>query len=252
MEDGAKGGMNSATRILVVDDEQDLVWAIQHSLCDEGYEVFTAYNGVEALDIAENHPPDLVILDIILPRLDGLEVCRRLRRQAQSAAVPILFLTTRKSVEARVEGLDEGGDDYLTKPFDLGELKARVRALLRRKRSNGDCDQESPGQVVPIAVGDLQLRVPARRVRVRDRVVQLTPAEFDLLHYLMTHVGQLFSSQQLSQQALGYPQSLGDSSLVRWHIRNLRQKIEPDPAEPVYIRTVPCQGYIFEDCNSSV
>ena len=119
-------------RILLADDEQDLVWAVRHSLSDEGYEVLTAYDGMEALAIARCHRPDLVILDIAMPRLDGLQVCRRLRRDPTLAAVPILFLTVRSAIEDRIKGLDEGGDDYLVKPFDLEELKARVKALLRR------------------------------------------------------------------------------------------------------------------------
>jgi DNA-binding response OmpR family regulator len=122
------------TRILVVDDEKDLVWAVQHSLGDESYEVFTAYDGMEALAVARRHHPDLVILDICMPRLDGVQVCRRLRRNPTLATVPTLFLTVRDAIEDRIKGLDEGGDDYLVKPFDLGELKARVRALLRRAR----------------------------------------------------------------------------------------------------------------------
>lgn len=125
----------SKARILVVDDEQDLLWALQHSLSDEGYEVLTAQNGKEGLCAARRHRPDLVILDIVMPELNGLRVCRELRRDPSLASVPIIFLTVRSTVEDRIAGLDEGGDDYIVKPFDTGELKARIRALLRRSPS---------------------------------------------------------------------------------------------------------------------
>jgi DNA-binding response OmpR family regulator len=236
-------------RILVVDDEQDLVWAIRHSLNDEGYEVLTAYDGAEALAIARRHLPDLIILDIVMPRLDGLQVCRELRRDPALAAVPILFLTVRSAVEDRVAGLDEGADDYLVKPFDLRELKARVRALLRRGRlipgftPNGVLKLERRHSL--LVAGPLALNLCARQVRVGDKIVQLTPAEFDLLRYLMTHPGEVFSSQQLLQQVWGYRPGTADPGLVRWHVKNLRAKIEPDPAHPTYIRTIPRHGYIF-------
>jgi len=231
-------------RILLVDDEQDLVWAVRHSLSDEGYEVLTAYNGVEALTVAGRHRPDLVILDIVMPRLDGVQVCQRLRRDPTLAAVPILFLTVRSAIEDRIKGLDEGGDDYLVKPFDLGELKARVRALLRRGRS-------APEERGSLVVGPLALNLHARQVRAGEKTVQLTPTEFDLLHHLMVHPGELFSSQQLLQQVWGYPPGTADPGLVRWHIKNLRAKIEPDAAHPVHIRTVPRHGYMLDRCTSS-
>jgi len=228
-------------RILVVDDEQDLVWAVRQSLSDEGHEVLTAYDGVEALDVARRHHPDLVILDIAMPRLDGLQVCRKLRRDPTLAAVPILFLTVRSAIEDRVKGLDEGGDDYLAKPFNLEELKARVRALLRRGRP---APEGSPGPLLVASL--LVLDLHTRQVRVREKVVQLTPIEFKLLHYLMTHPGEVFSSRQLLRRVWGYPPESADPGLVRWHIKNLRTKIEPDPTHPFYIRTVHRHGYMFE------
>ena len=233
------------TRILVVDDEQDLVWAVRHSLSDEGYEVLTAYDGMEALTVARRHHPDLVILDIAMPRLDGLQVCRRLRRDPTLATVPILFLTVRRGIEDRIKGLDEGGDDYLAKPFDLEELKARVRALLRRSRPVPE------GTSGPLLVaGPLVLDLHTRQVHLGEKAVQLTPTEFDLLYHLMTHPGEIFSSRQLLRQVWGYPPKSADPGLVRWHVRNLRAKIEPDPAHPVYIRTVPRHGYMFERRNN--
>jgi DNA-binding response OmpR family regulator len=238
-------------RILLVDDEQDLVWAVRHSLTDEGHEVLTAYDGVEALNVAQRHRPDLIVLDIVMPRLNGLQVCRSLRRDPTLAAVPILFLTVCSAIEDRIRGLDEGGDDYIVKPFDLGELKARVRALLRRARSalQGGPGPEDPDSL--LVVGSLALNLHTCQVRVREKTAQLTPTEFDLLHHLIAHAGEVFSSQQLLQQVWGYPPRTADPALVRWHIKNLRVKIELDPAHPVYIRTVPRHGYMFERRISS-
>ncbi|MFQ5813798.1 MAG: response regulator transcription factor [Anaerolineae bacterium] len=234
------------TRVLLVDDERDLIWAVQHSLSDEGYEVLTAYDGTEALTVARRHRPDLIILDIVMPRLDGLQVCHRLRRDPKLATVPILFLTVRSAIEDRIKGLDRGGDDYLVKPFDMGELRARIRALLRRRRPalNGASQSENRNSL--LVVGPLTLDLHTCQVNVNGQTVQLTPTEFDLLRYLMVHPGEIFSSQRLLQQVWGYCPETADPSLVRWHIKNLREKIEPDPAQPVYIRTVPRHGYMLE------
>jgi len=234
-----------------VDDEQDLVWALRRSLSDEGYEVLTACDGLEALTIARCHRPDLVILDIVMPRLDGLQVCHRLRRDPTLAAVPILFLTVRSAIEDRIKGLDDGGDDYLIKPFDLGELKARVRTLLRRSRSVSGIGSGPGERCSLLTVDPLTLDLHTRQVRAGGITAQLTPTEFNLFYYLMTHPGEVFSSQQLLQQVWGYPLGTTDPGLVRWHIKNLRAKIEPDPAHPVYLRTVPRHGYILlhDACN---
>ena len=233
-------------RILLVDDEQDLVWALRHSLSDEGYKVLAAGNGAEALALAQRESPDLVILDIVMPGLDGLEVCRRLRRDPALAAVPILFLTVRNDIEDRVIGLNGGADDYLVKPFDVRELKARVRALLRRSRFTTDEAHGIERQDSVLAVGSLSLDLHRRQVVLGQRTLQLTPLEFGLLHYLMAHPGQVFSSERLLQEVWGYAPTTAGTSLVRWHIRNLRAKIEPDPAHPLYIHTLPHHGYILK------
>jgi DNA-binding response OmpR family regulator len=232
-------------RILVVDDEQDLVWAIRHSLKDEGYEVLTAYDGVEALTVAQSHRPDLVILDIVMPRLDGLQVCRRLRRDLTLGAVPILFLTVRSAVEDRIEGLSEGADDYLVKPFELDELKARVRALLRRGRHAPEGSPETQSRD-SLMVGHLTLDLRSRQVRVGEKTMQLTSTEFDILYFLMRHPCEVFSSRQLLRQVWNYPPESADPGLVRWHMKNLRAKIEPDPGHPVYVYTLPHRGYILK------
>jgi len=233
-------------RILLVDDEQDLVWALRYSLSDEGYEVLTAGDGLEGIALAQRCRPDLIILDIVMPRLDGIQVCRKLRRDPELAAVPILFLTVRSTAVDRVRGLDEGADDYLTKPFDLGELKARIRAQLRRRRRglhpiSGERKRDR------LIVHSLELDLNTYQVRLGDKTVPTTQAEFDILHYLMTHPGQVFSSQQLLRQVWGYPQGSANPGLVRWHIMNLRTKLESDPHNPVYIRTIPHRGYILDD-----
>lgn len=233
-------------RILLADDEQDLAWIVRHSLGDEGHEVITAYDGAEALAVAQRHRPDLIILDIVMPRLDGLQVCRRLRRDPTLAAVPILFLTVRDAVEDRIKGLDDGGDDYLAKPFDLGELKARIRALLRRRRPLPTVGPEFQDRSFLLGVGPLTLDLHTCRVDVGGKSVQLTPTEFDLLRYLMIHAGQVFPSKQLLQQVWSCSPGTADPSLVRVHIKNLREKIEPDPPHPTYIRTIPGHGYMLE------
>ena len=233
-------------RVLIVDDEKDLVWAVRYSLRDDGHEVIAAYDGLEALAAARSCRPDLVILDIVMPRLDGLQVCQRLRRDPSLASVPILFLTLRGEIEDRVAGLNEGGDDYLVKPFDLRELKARVKALLRRAESAPNGEPGAESKLSLLRVGPLALNTHTCQVRIGGKTRQLTPVEFDLLHHMMLQPDEVFSSKQLLEQLWGYPPGTADPSLVRWHIKNLRAKIEPDPAHPVYIRTVPRQGYILE------
>jgi DNA-binding response OmpR family regulator len=233
--------------ILVADDEQDLVWAVRHSLCDEGYDVLTAHDGLEAMALACRHHPDLIVLDVVMPGLDGLELCRKLRRDPTLAAVAILFLTEHGAVGDRVAGLDAGGDDYLAKPFDLRELKARIKALLRRHRPPGGRRDPTGPPGNHLVVGTLTLDLLSLKVRAGSgATIQLTRVEADLLAWLMRHAGQLFSSQQLLEQVWGYPPGVADPSLVRWHIKNLRAKIELDPTLPQCIHTVSRQGYILE------
>jgi DNA-binding response OmpR family regulator len=236
--------------ILLADDEQELAWMVRHSLKDEGYEVLTAFDGLEALAVARRHRPDLAILDITMPLLDGLGVCQRLRRDPTLAAVPILFLIVRGAVEDRIRGLDGGGDDYLTKPFEMEELKARVRALLRRSRPGTGGVPGPGGRISQLTVGPITLDLQIRQARVGNKCTRLTPTEFDLLHHLMTHPDEIFSSQQLLRQVWGYPPETADPGLVRWHIRNLRQKIEPDLTCPTCIQTVPRHGYILSQGQS--
>jgi len=230
------------TRILLVDDERDLVWTMQHSLHEEGYEVLAAYDGAEGLALAQRQRPDLAILDINMPTMNGLQMCHELRRDLALGGIPILFVTARSSLQDRISGLDEGGDDYLVKPFDLGELKARMRALLRRARSAAIEERGS------ISVGGLALDLKTYQIHMGGRTEQLTPIEFDMLHCLMGHPGEVVSSRQLLQLVWGYPPLAADTSLVRWHVKNLRAKIELDPDHPVYLRFIPRRGYILKPC----
>jgi len=227
--------------ILVVDDEVDLAWALRQSLSDEGYEVSIAQDGKAALDAVARQRPDLIILDINMPRMNGLEVCRRLRHDPSCAAVPILFLTVRSGIQDRIKGLDEGADDYLSKPFDLNELKARVRALLRRASSAPPLKE----RLAMVEAGDITLDRRTRQVYVGEKAVSLTPTEFDLLHHFMLSPQEVFSVAQLLEQVWDFPPGGGQPGLVRWHIKKLRGKIEPDPSNPVYIRTRRGHGYFF-------
>ncbi|MCB9420347.1 MAG: response regulator transcription factor [Ardenticatenaceae bacterium] len=233
-------------KILLVDDDYKLVQGLRVSLLSEGYDVMTAPNGQEGLKVARRYLPDLIVLDINMPWMDGLELCRRLRQDEYFQQIPILFLTSNNSVDDRIVGLDMGADDYLGKPFNIKELKAHVRALLRRSPA----EQKSSGQseTDTLQLGPLTLNLKSSEVVVGGSSdnIQLTPVEFDLLHYLMRHPQQTVTSEDLLEKVWSYAPGTADTSLVRWHIKNLRTKIEPDPARPVYLRTVPRHGYILD------
>ena len=234
----------SKTYILVADDEPDLVWAIQRCLKGAGYEVLTAQDGLEALAVARRHPPALVVLDIDMPFLDGLEVCRRMRRDTNLASIPILFLTVSSTISDRVLGLDQGADDYMTKPFDLLEFKARIRALLRRRQSPPPGGGLWPSSA--LIASEITLDQHTHMVHVRGKESVLTPTEFDLLYFLMAQPQEVFTSRQLLQTVWNYPDEIANPGLVRWHIKNLRNKIEIDPERPNTIVTVAHQGYMFK------
>ena len=232
--------MKKSARILVADDELDLLWALQHSLVDDGFEVITAGNGVEALSQVYKHNPNLLILDVNMPELTGHEVCRRLRRDSRYASIPIILLTVESRVEDRVTGLDGGCDDYVVKPFDLRELKARVRALLRR------CKTASPvSGWTDIKAGPLELDAKRRTLRCNGQAVQLTPIEYSLLRCLMSKPGEVVSVEQLLEAVWGYDRASASPNLIRWHIGNLRRKVEPDPSHPRILRTQSHFGYLL-------
>jgi two-component system OmpR family response regulator len=235
------GQTNMAGRVLVVEDDQTLREVLKYNLSKEGYEVLAAQDGVQALETARSHKPDLVILDIMLPRLAGDEVCRILRNEG---TVPILMLTARTEEIDKVVSLELGADDYMTKPFSMRELLARVRAMLRRAdMARREATAETPAP--PIKVADLEID-PGRRLVSRAGLnIDLTRMEFALLEFLARNRGQVFSRDRLLERVWGYDYA-GDTRTVDVHIRWLRQKIEIAPAHPRHILTVRGVGYKFE------
>ena len=225
-------------RILVVDDDVNVSEVVARYLERDGFEVETVGDGREAVDRALADPPDLVVLDLMLPGIDGLEVCRRLRALAP---VPVIMLTARGDEADRVIGLELGADDYIAKPFSPKELVARVRAVLRR--ATGPL-AAPPGGAVCFDDGELHVDVAAREARLGDAVVPLTAREFELLVFLMRHPRQAFRREDLLQQVWGT--RYGDTSTVTVHVRRLREKVEPDPSDPVRIATVWGVGYRWE------
>jgi len=225
---------NPARTVLVVDDEPTLVAALKYNLEREGYRVLTAADGGAALDVARSRRPDLLVLDLMLPVMDGLEVCRALRREM---SVPILMLTAKGEEIDKVVGLEIGADDYVTKPFGMRELLARVRALLRRV--------EPTAETEVLATGDLEIDLKRREARRDGRPLELKPKELELLLYFVRNRGRAFTREQLLRDVWGYD-FLGDSRTVDVHIRWLRQKIEAAPAKPVRLITVRGVGYRFE------
>lgn len=230
----------TAPHILLADDEPDILWALTQSLSGEGYVLHTAADGLAALEAIKRFKPDLAIIDITMPGINGLELCRRIRASEAIAETPVIFLTASSTIESMVEGLDRGGDDYLAKPFDLRELKARVRALLRRRTAA----TVQPGPEHLVNVGAMSLDTHAHQLLVEEQMIHLTPVEFELLHYLMRHPDRVFSTRYLLQHVLGYPPNTADPGLIRWHMKNLRNKIERDPKKPLWLRTVPHHGYL--------
>jgi len=230
--------------VVVVDDEEVVARTVERTLQGE-YQVHVAYNGADALKMARRICPSLIILDIIMPGMDGLETCRELRSDPLLESVPILFLTGKGRPEERVEGLEAGADDYLAKPFDVRDLLLRVKAILRRTcpRVRPMTPPASETELSLLVVGDLTLDCSDFQLNTPQTTVQLTPVEFDLLYYLMTHPGQVFICEQLLRDLWGYPGDAGSADLVRVHIGNLRRKIEADSSHPRFIRTVSRHGY---------
>ncbi len=225
-------------KVLVVDDEPHIVELVRYNLEREGFHVTVAYDGQEALQRARTDRPDLIVLDLMLPSVDGLEVCRTLRRES---TVPILVLTAKDGELDRVLGLETGADDYVTKPFSPRELVARVRAILRRARP-----ESAVGTVQPrLVAGDLVLDPNTREVFLAGRPVELTTKEFDLLRLLMAHPNRVFTRDALLEHVWGYDY-FGGTRTVDMHISRLRDKIEDDPASPTYIVTVRGVGYKFK------
>jgi DNA-binding response OmpR family regulator len=233
-------------KILIVEDETTLQEALAYNLRRQGYEVELAGDGQAALNVARRIRPDLIILDIMLPGMDGFEVCRILR---QEMTTPVLMLTARDDEIDRVVGLEVGADDYLTKPFSMRELLARVKALLRRVRMvreeiGGGHGQVETSQSV-IQHGNLIINIARREALLNGNPLPLKPKEYDLLLYLAQHRGQVLTREQILERVWGW-EYIGDSRTVDVHVRWLREKIEPDPANPRRIVTVRGAGYRFE------
>lgn len=234
-------------KILVVDDEISLQETVAYNLKKQGYEVQTTGDGAEALEIARKMQPDLIILDVMLPGLDGFEICRILRREMTT---PVLMLTARDDEIDRVVGLEVGADDYMSKPFSMRELIARVKAMLRRVRlireevSEAEGGEGRPKQEV-LEFGNLRIDITRREITVNDEVVAFKPKEYELLTFLAQHQGQVLSREFILERVWGWD-FIGDSRTVDVHVRWLREKIEHDPANPRRIVTVRGAGYRFE------
>ena len=226
--------------ILVVEDEENLLAAIKYNLDNEGYLSITANNGTEAIGLVSSEDPDLVILDVMLPELDGLDVCRIIRKDND---VPIIFLTAKDQEMDRVVGLELGADDYVVKPFSMRELLARVKAMLRRQRVKDSFTKDHVEEV--LVSGSLSLNT-ASRILTRDgEILDIKPRAFDLLLLLMQNKGRAFSREQILERLWG-TDFYGDTRTVDVHIRWIREKIEDDPSDPTKLKTVRSIGYRFE------
>jgi two-component system OmpR family response regulator len=231
--------LQMAEKILVVEDDRNLLDTLKYNLRKEGYSAITAVDGAEALEIARREKPDLIILDIMLPKLSGFEVCRILRKDMN---VPILMLTAKTDEVDKIVGLEIGADDYMTKPFSMRELLARVGAILRR----ADISRLQPAsELKVIRIGDLEIDVGRHQASHAGSRLDLTPREYDLLMFLATNKGLVFSREKLLDKVWGYDYA-GDTRTVDVHIRWLRQKLESDPANPEHLVTVRGAGYKLE------
>jgi len=225
-----------SNKILIVEDDPNILEALKYNLGKEGYDILTATDGVQALDMARANKPDLIILDIMLPEMSGFEVCRILRKEM---VVPIIMLTARDDEIDKVTGLDLGADDYMTKPFSMRELMARIRAMLRRM------EIQTVVPETPLKFGDLEVDILHHLITRVGVVLNLSPKEFDLLVFLTSNKGLVFNRDQLLEKVWGYDYS-GDTRTIDVHIRWLREKIEDNPEDPRRLITVRGVGYKFE------
>lgn len=223
-------------KILVVDDEKVIVKGIKYNLEQEGYQVVCAYDGEEAVNFAKDSSIDLILLDVMLPKMDGLTACRTIRSFSN---VPIIMLTARSEDIDKILGLEYGADDYITKPFNIREVASRIKAILRR------VNPAPKGNSDVLVSGDITLDYNFRRIKVKDKVIELTGKEFDLMDLLLKNAGRVYTRENLLDIAWGvdYP---GDVRTVDVHIRRLREKIEENPAEPLYIMTKWGVGYYYK------
>lgn len=225
-------------KILIVDDEKLLVKGIKFNFEQEGFQVETAYDGEEALKLARDKSIDIIILDLMLPKVDGLSVCQKIR---EFSRVPIIMLTAKTEDMDKIMGLEYGADDYMTKPFNILELKARVKAILRRVQSGAATETRTK-----TGGGDAMLDYNLRKIRIGERWIELTAKEFDLIDLLVSNAGKVYSRESLLDIVWGYDYP-GDIRTVDVHVRRLREKIEPNPADPKYIITKWGVGYYFRE-----
>ncbi|CAH1200487.1 Transcriptional regulatory protein WalR [Paenibacillus plantiphilus] len=233
--------MNRARRILIIEDEKDISRILMDYLLVNGYEPHTAESGEEGLRMIERLQPDFIILDIMLPDADGIDLCRQIRERHET---PILILSARGSDTDKVLGLGFGADDYMTKPFSLSELVARVNANLRRTDGIGSMTNKKKEEEGIVRAGAIVMDKRAYKVAVEDKEVSLSAKEYELLFFLAEHKNQVFSKSQLLDAIWGF-QSYGDENTITVYIRRLREKLEADPSNPVHIRTVWGVGYKF-------
>lgn len=226
-------------KVLVVDDEKLIVKGIKFSLEQDGFKVDAAYDGEEALQMIRNGKYDIVFLDVMLPKLNGYEVCQQVR---EFSMVPIIMLTAKSDDMDKILGLEYGADDYITKPFNILEVKARMKAVFRR---TGSGENEEPAAKT-VSLGDFVLDCDSRRLYIGGREIRLTAKEYDLLELLATHVNKVYSRESLMNIVWGYD-FVGDVRTVDVHIRRLREKIEKDPGSPAYVHTKWGAGYYFND-----
>lgn len=227
-----------AKKVLVVDDEKLIVKGIRFSLEQDDMEVDCAYDGQEALDLASRNEYDVILLDVMLPKLTGFEVCQQIREYSD---VPIIMLTAKGDDMDKILGLEYGADDYITKPFNILEVKARIKAIMRRSEPKTSRVSEKK----ELSYDELRINLDSRRGYIEDKEVNLTAKEFDLLELLMTHSNKVYSREELLNTVWGYDYP-GDVRTVDVHIRRLREKIETTPSEPKYIRTKWGVGYYFQ------
>jgi DNA-binding response OmpR family regulator len=255
--------------VLLIEDDDIVARTIERCLRGSEFRVAIANSGVEGLQAARRRIPDLIILDVIMPGMDGYTVCREIRADPMLQEVPILFLTAKTKDEDRIAGFNAGADDYLSKPFNLDELILRVRAILRRTQRSTSTPQAAPAGTETVASSTGISPVPTgtppagstngkRSITIRGylldtrtyelkmpckKKVRLTPVQFDLIYHLMSHPGEIFSPPRLLDEVWDYPSEVGSPDLVRVHIKNLRERIEDDPRSPTFIETVPGYGY---------
>ncbi|MBC1335194.1 response regulator transcription factor [Listeria booriae] len=236
------------TKILVVDDESSIVTLLQFNIEKAGFDVVTAEDGRMGYELALTEKPDLIVLDLMLPEMDGIEVCKQLRQD--KVETPILMLTAKDDELDKIIGLELGADDYLTKPFSPREVVARIKAILRRSAGkSADVELEVAPKEKALHVGDLKILTESYEVYLQDELLDLTPKEFELLLYLANHRGKVFSRDQLLDAVWNYDY-IGETRIVDVHVSHLRDKIEADTKKPQYIKTIRGFGYKMENVRS--